>query len=148
MTSDGKTLFADADEGGFHKLFAVDIATQTFESLIDTGDNTNVVMIPGSNTVLLTRDSLTFPADIWSFTYSNNQMGSLTQLTQTNDDILNQVQFITPGCFNLNSSTTEFAKESVYFTGFNNSEVQAWFLEPYGWSASLTWPLVVLIHGG
>jgi len=134
FSRDGSVLFADADDDGSHKLFGVTIATGSVTTLIGTGNNGGVAVVPGTDLVVLNRDSMNFPVDIWAFNFSQNVLSNLTQLTYHNLDILNSVQMSQP--------------ESFYFSSVNNSKVQGWFLKPYGWESGKSYPAAFLIHGG
>jgi len=133
-STDGSTLFADADENGRHKLFAVDVSSGVVTALIEDGNNDGVVTVPNSNLVILSRNSMKAPADLWSFTFSGGSVQNLTPLTQENQALLTNVDM---------SSYFSF-----HFTSVNNSKVQGWLVLPYKWKANGRYPLAHLIHGG
>jgi dipeptidyl aminopeptidase/acylaminoacyl peptidase len=71
------------------------------------------------------------PSDIYSAARDGSRERRLTQL---NDSLLATVH-ISP-------------YEEIWYTSFDGTRVQGWFLRPIGWQPSGSYPLAVQIHGG
>ncbi len=81
--------------------------------------------------LIFTRHALNSPIDI----YSINRDGSgLTQLTDINADMLNDIQF------------GEF--EQFSFAGWNDEKVYGYVVKPWNFEAGKKYPIAFLVHGG
>lgn len=134
-TADGSGFLVDADEDGRHKVFQIDGISGSVSTLVATGDNMNLVVIPGRpNSVLLLRNSYTSPTDLWVLTTAPTV--ALQQITNLNRNLMQQISMSVP--------------TSIYFQSVGNVTVQAWLLPPFGYSPSMSrsWPLAHIVHGG
>jgi dipeptidyl aminopeptidase/acylaminoacyl peptidase len=125
----GDKFVSDADSFGHHKLYQVGLDA-SFSELISTGHSAGAVFIPGTNQLLISRDSYTAPADIYRL---NSDGTGLQQLTNYNADILNQIAISTPSLFQ--------------YSG-RNGTVQGWYWPPVNAQEGKRYPMVTLIHGG
>eukprot|EP01125_Pyxidicula_operculata_P021639 TRINITY_DN845_c0_g1_i1.p1 TRINITY_DN845_c0_g1~~TRINITY_DN845_c0_g1_i1.p1 ORF type:complete len:535 (+),score=120.12 TRINITY_DN845_c0_g1_i1:129-1733(+) len=144
-THDSTHVIVDADYFGSHLLFSIDMINVEQKNpplpLFYRATNMNVVRVPGGNTMttmmfLFTRNSMSYPDDIWSFNITNSGI-TLTQITFENADILSGYYMSDP--------------ISLYFTSAIGDSVQAWVVPPYvsGDNNNNTkYPVTVLIHGG
>eukprot|EP01122_Echinamoeba_exundans_P004918 TRINITY_DN15125_c0_g1_i2.p2 TRINITY_DN15125_c0_g1~~TRINITY_DN15125_c0_g1_i2.p2 ORF type:complete len:565 (-),score=117.45 TRINITY_DN15125_c0_g1_i2:42-1736(-) len=133
-TADGSGFFVDADDDARHKIFQIDGITSSVSELVASGDNTNLVVVPGApNKILFLRNSYTAPTDLWMLTTGSLAM---QQLTNLNKGLLSQLALSVP--------------VSTYFKSDGNVTVQAWLFTPFGYSPSMNraWPLAHVIHGG
>src|SRR4029079_11516402 len=84
ISADGRTLYATADDEGQHALFAIDAATGAVRRLV--GDGTVGGYSLANGTLLLPRDDLKHPADLYTLDLSANgsRPGTLKQVTHFN----------------------------------------------------------------
>ena len=130
----GKTIFADADSDGEHKVFQISMSGHVKEA-IPSLQNGGLTLIPGSNSsFVFLRNSMVSPNEIWTFNYEGGLVNKPKQITFENKKSLEQFKWSQP--------------EKIYFQGSLDAKIQGYFLKPYGFDETKTWPLVVLIHGG
>jgi len=131
-----KFLLVSANSLGYEMLFAIELGSGDFSALIDTGSNTGLIRIPGTNIFYIMQNSLTTPDDIYTFTFSDGELEDWIEVTFENEDILDRFELSSP--------------DYIEYESTEETMVQGWFLYPYGWTrqSSHSWPLVVLIHGG
>jgi dipeptidyl aminopeptidase/acylaminoacyl peptidase len=133
-SNDGNYLFATATDVGYDKLFLIEVSNGAVHPLISQGSNTGATAV--GNTVILSRNSLQTPADIWAVTvdFNSKTAQGAHQLTQGNNQLLAQFQFNQP--------------EQFFFIGSYGDKVQGWIIKPYGFDPTKKYPVVFLIHGG
>jgi dipeptidyl aminopeptidase/acylaminoacyl peptidase len=125
-------LFFSVDEDARVKLFHYRISTNKLTLFIQDGHNGNALVVPNSQFVIISRDSMSTPSDVWQFTFYRDTFNSLKQLTAYNQALLSSIWMSSPQRF--------------YFQS-NGTQIQGWLLLPYGWDTAKKWPLVQLIHG-
>ncbi|MGA0585923.1 prolyl oligopeptidase family serine peptidase [Dyella sp. KRB-257] len=129
ISADGKTLLATADDHGQHPLFAIDPTTGKVHLLV--GDGTVSGYAVTGNTLLLARDDLKRPADLYVAKTSGH---GLRQVTHFNVDRMRDAKV---GDF-----------EFFSFTGANHEPVQGYVVKPVGYQRGKTYPVAFIIHGG
>ena len=129
ISSDGKTLFATADDQGQHPLFAVDAASGAVRKLV--GDGTVGGYSVAGQAVLLARDDLKRPADLYTVKASGR---GLRQVTHFNAERLKAAQV---GDY-----------EFFSFAGAGGDPVQGYVVKPVGYRRGQTYPVAFIIHGG
>jgi dipeptidyl aminopeptidase/acylaminoacyl peptidase len=128
---DSKTLYFLAENETLQPVYAMPPkAGATPKKLVD-GFNSAMSVGDGGRTLLLTRTSLSEPAEL--FTASSDGSG-LKQITQANGALLAKLEMNAP--------------ESFWFTGADGSRVQAMLIRPPHFEAGRKYPLLVLLHGG
>ena len=128
-SADSRTLFATADDGGRHSLFAVDVASGAVRALARGGTVKGPAAAAGS--VFFTVEDLRSPADL----YSARPDGSgLVRLTRLNAAALSGVEM---------GGVEEFT-----FAGFGGEAVHAWVVRPTGFDPARRYPVAFLVHGG
>ncbi|MDF3980970.1 S9 family peptidase [Luteibacter sp. PPL554] len=129
VSSDGKTLYTTTDDNGQHPLFAIDVASGKATPLVFDGAVTAFAV--GASKILLARDDLKHPADL----YTVDPRGKgLRQVTHFNATRLKNVLMGDPEFFT--------------FKGWNNEPVQGYVVKPVGFKKGQTYPVAFIIHGG
>ena len=129
VSADGKTLYTTADANGQHPLFAIDVATGKATTLVTDGSVAGFSV--GKSKILLTRDDLKRPADLYT---ADAKGKGLKQVTHYNAKRLKNAQV---GDF-----------EFFTFKGWNNESVQGYVVKPVGYKKGQTYPVAFIIHGG
>jgi dipeptidyl aminopeptidase/acylaminoacyl peptidase len=130
-STDSKTLFFVASDGGRDPLFAVPAAGEGVVRKLADGGFGDVLALAGGRSLVVSQSSLTHPTE---FLKVGTDGSGLARLTRVND------AFLAP--FGLKPG------ESVSYPGAAGKKVQAWLVKPADFDASKRYPLLVLIHGG
>jgi len=127
--ADGKTLVADAEDIGQHRLFAIDVASGKVSPLTDKG------AIGGfdvrGNTVAYTQANLASGAQLFSTQLGANKP---VQLTHVNEQTLADVRW------------GEY--EQFSFKGANGDTVYGYVTKPWNYEPGKKYPIAFLVHGG
>ena len=128
-TADGKTLIADAEDIGQHRLFAIDVASGKVSPLTDKGS------IGGfdvrGNTVAFTQTNLASGAQLFGMQLGTTQS---KQLTHVNEEKLADVRW---GDY-----------EQFSFKGANGDTVHGYVMKPWNYEPGKKYPIAFLVHGG
>jgi dipeptidyl aminopeptidase/acylaminoacyl peptidase len=128
-TADGKTLVADAEDVGQHRLFAIDVASGKVSPLTDKGS------IGGfdvrGNTVAYTQTNLASGAQLFGMQLGTNKAA---QLTHVNEAKLADVRW------------GEY--EQFSFKGANGDTVYGHVMKPWNYEPGKSYPIAFLVHGG
>ena len=129
ISEDGKTLFASTDDNGQHPLFAIDAATGKVTKLVSDGSVSAYSL--SKSRVLLSRDDLKRPADLYTATLAGKD---LKQVTHYNAQRLKNARMGDPEFFT--------------FKGWNNETVQGYVVKPSDFKRGKKYPVAFIIHGG
>jgi len=129
VSADGKTLYTTTDDNGQHPLFAIDVATGKATTLVTDGSVSGFSI--SGNKVLLTRDDLKRPADLYTADVKGK---GLKQVSHFNAKRIKSAQ------------TGDF--EFYTFKGANGDTVQGYVVKPVGFKKGKTYPVAFVIHGG
>ncbi|NIA55565.1 S9 family peptidase [Massilia sp. TW-1] len=128
-TADGKTLVADAEDVGQHRLFAIEVASGKVSPLTDKGS------IGGfdvrGNTVAYTQTNLASGAQLFGMQLGTNKAA---QLTRVNEAQLADVRW------------GEY--EQFSFKGANGDTVYGHVMKPWNYEPGKSYPIAFLVHGG
>jgi dipeptidyl aminopeptidase/acylaminoacyl peptidase len=128
-TRDGKTLVADAEDVGQHRLFAIDVAGGKVTPLTDKGS------IGGfdvrGDTVAFTQANLAEGAQLYAMKLGQDKP---VQLTSLNKDHLAGVRW------------GEY--EQFSFKGANGDTVYGHVMKPWNYEPGKKYPVAFLVHGG
>jgi dipeptidyl aminopeptidase/acylaminoacyl peptidase len=128
-TADGKTLVADAEDVGQHRLFAIDVASGKVSPLTDKGS------IGGfdvrGNTVAYTQTNLASGAQLFGMRLGADKAA---QLTHVNEAKLADVRW------------GEY--EQFSFKGANGDTVYGHVMKPWNYEPGKSYPIAFLVHGG
>ncbi len=131
ISSDGKTLYATADDEGQHPLFAIDAEDGGVDTLVGDGSVSGYERALGIDRIVLVRSSLTQPGDIY---IARTNGDDLTQVTHVNQAALAKVSMGEPRWFT--------------FKGYNDERVQGYVVTPADFDKDKTYPVAFIIHGG
>lgn len=128
-SADGRTLVADAEDMGNHRLFAIDAANGKVRALTDKG--AIGAFDVRRDTVVYAQSNLQSGAQLFSQKLGS---GKPVQLTQQNADKLADVKF------------GEF--EQFSFAGANGDTVYGYVMKPWNAVPGAKYPIAFLVHGG
>nr|WP_235205375.1 S9 family peptidase [Oleiagrimonas soli] len=131
ISSDGKTLFATADDEGQHPLFAIDANDGGVDQIVSDGHVGGYDVALGINRIVLVRDSLVAPGDLY---VARTNGRDLEQVTHVNAQALAKVSMGEPRWFT--------------FKGWNDEKVQGYVVTPADFDSDKTYPVAFIIHGG
>ncbi len=129
FSEDGKTLYFTALKEAHIRVFAFDLSTLTLTELVDRHTNRGLQRF--GHILYFMQDSLTAPAELFSYDLSN---GKLRKRTGVNDDLVQQIKFAQP--------------EEFWFTNRDGIRVHGWLLNPPEFDKRKKYPLAFYIHGG
>jgi dipeptidyl aminopeptidase/acylaminoacyl peptidase len=128
-TPDGKTVLANADDIGQHRLFAIDAASGKVTALTAKG-YTGEFDVAG-DTVVMTQASLTSPAQLFKMKLGSD---AAQQITTNNADKLADVRF---------GEVEQFS-----FIGAKGATVYGHVTKPWNAVPGQKYPIAFLVHGG
>ena len=128
LSSDGRTLYAVADDQGQSPLFAIQLSSGIVRKLSPAGTVSGFSVAEAGVVYALNR--LDAPDDLYFLGWNGNQK----RLTQHNADRLNGVAL----------SGSEFFS----FRGWNDEAVQGYVMKPAGFAPGGKYPVAFIIHGG
>jgi len=133
-SSDGKTIYASADNLGHHSLFAIDVASGAARTVVNDGTVNSPVLVPGAkgaDRIVYGLDTLLSPVELFSVKSDGSDVRRLT---------------------NINAGKVAAARmgkpEQFSFEGANGDKVYAWVVTPADFDPSKKYPVAFLIHGG
>jgi dipeptidyl aminopeptidase/acylaminoacyl peptidase len=127
-STDGKTLLADAEDIGQHRLFAIDVASGKVTPLTDKG--TVAAFDMRRDTIVYTQANLASGAQLFKLKLG----GEPQQLTTQNAQRLADVRF------------GEY--EQFSFAGANGDTVHGYVMKPWNATPGAKYPIAFLVHGG
>jgi len=128
-SADGKTIVADSEDMGYHRLFAIDASTGKVRAL--TGNGAIGGFDVRRETVVYTQSNLQSGAQLFSQKLDG---GKAVQLTHQNADKLADVKF---GDY-----------EQFSFIGANGDTVHGYVTKPWNAAPGGKYPIAFLVHGG
>jgi dipeptidyl aminopeptidase/acylaminoacyl peptidase len=127
-SSDSRTLYALAEDGGQERIFAVNAATGAVKALTDDGHVAGIDV--AKDLIVFTRDALDSPAQLYEL-----KAGQVPrQLTHAGQAALAQTRF------------ADF--EAFTFPGWNDEAVHGYVMKPANYRSDGKYPVAFLIHGG
>jgi dipeptidyl aminopeptidase/acylaminoacyl peptidase len=130
-TPDAKAIYFNADDKGNESLFRLDVATGKVEVLIDKGYNHSLRILPDGRNLVLVKESISQPAEIYRFDLSAK---TSQKLTSTNDEKLGSIE-MNP-------------KEDFWYEGAAGTKVHGFIVKPAGYDPAKKYPVILLVHGG
>jgi len=128
---DSKVIYFNADDKGNESLFKLIVAGRKLETLIGKGYNHSLRMFPDGKSLVVARESINQPAEIFRIDTDGK---NIKKLTAVNDSRLSQIE-MNP-------------KEDFWFDGAGGTKVHGFIVNPPGFDAGKKYPMVFLIHGG
>jgi dipeptidyl aminopeptidase/acylaminoacyl peptidase len=127
---DSDTIYFTAPEHSQQPVFKTSVSKPMVEKVL-SGMNDEAQVTPDGNWLVLTRNSLTQPVEIYRVAVSG---GAPAQLTHANDSLMAELD--------MNPA------ESVMTPGALDAEIQSLLVKPPGFDPSRKYPAIVLVHGG
>lgn len=128
---DSKKIYFTAEDIGFAPIYVVDVASAEVKKLVDKSFNSSLSITRDGRKLVVTRTSLTQPAEVFAINLENQ---AAKQLTNYNGDIL--------------AERTLMPAEDIFSTAKDGEKVHSLLIKPVGFEAGKKYPMVVLIHGG
>jgi len=127
---DSDTIYFTAPERSLQPVFKTSVSKPKVEKVLG-GMNDDLQVTSDGNSLVLTRSSLTQPAEIFRAAVSE---GTPTQLTHANDSLIAELD--------MNPA------ESVTTTGGLGAKIHSLLVKPPAFDPSNKYPAIVLVHGG
>jgi dipeptidyl aminopeptidase/acylaminoacyl peptidase len=137
FSSDGRSLFVLAQDGGREKLFRFRmdvVGAPTPQPLVAEHNNTQFTLSRDGGTIAWVRDAAHRPHEVFIGTVGDRGLTNTRQLTRHNDELLSRLQ--------LNPV------EEMWSRGALGDSVHSFVLRPPQWEAGKKFPVILLIHGG
>jgi dipeptidyl aminopeptidase/acylaminoacyl peptidase len=129
---DGSGVYFDAQDRGSQNVYFASL-TGGAPKAVTTGTHVLTLDSVSNNLVAAgTQTDSDHPQDVVK--YSLKTPGTLTKLTNVNDDLLAGKQLA--------------HTEEIWYTSSNNTKVQGWIVKPPSFDPSRKYPLILEIHGG
>ncbi|MEO5820779.1 MAG: S9 family peptidase [Vicinamibacteraceae bacterium] len=135
FSTDGKTLYATAQDVGQQSLFAINVATGTAKALLAKGTVSAPARLKtaAADAIAVLVDDLRSPADV-QIVSTDAAAGPPVVRTSFNKDRLANIAF---------GDAEQFS-----FKGWNNETVRGYVVKPAGFEPGKKYPVAFLIHGG
>jgi len=127
---DSDTIYFTAPERGQQPVFKTSVTRPAVEKVLG-GTNDDVTVTPDGRSLVLTRSSMTKPAEVYRVALSGARV---SQLTHANDTLI--------AGLDMNPA------ESVTTQGGLGADIQSLLVKPPAFDAGKKYPAIVLIHGG
>ena len=128
---DSKSLFFNVDEKGNVSIFKVTVNDKKITAILDKGYNTSLRITPDGKTMVMTKESIKMPAELFRLDIDGK---NLKQITFINTKKVSRLE--------MNSL------ENFWFYGAEGTRVHGLILKPPFFSAQNKYPLIFLVHGG
>jgi dipeptidyl aminopeptidase/acylaminoacyl peptidase len=128
---DSKSLFFNVDEKGNVSIFKVTVNDKKITAILDKGFNTSLRITPDGKTMVMTKESIKMPAELFRLDIDGK---NLKQITFINTKKVSRLE--------MNSL------ENFWFYGAEGTRVHGLILKPPFFSAQNKYPLIFLVHGG
>ena len=130
-TPDSKAIYFNADDKSNESLFKLDVASGKVDVILDKGYNHSLRTLPDGKGLILVKESINQPAEVYRVDQSGKM---LKKLTSTNDDKLSHIE-MNP-------------KEDFWFEGAAGAKVHGFIVKPAGFDPAKKYPMILLVHGG
>lgn len=132
-SSDGRTLFAAAEESGRKPIFAIDTGSGRVRKIVAEHKQSGLTVAGagGAERLVFLREMMTRPAEAYA---AKTDGSGVRALTRVNDALLADVRVSQP--------------EDFWFEGARGDQVRGWILKPVGFQEGKKYPVAFLIHGG
>lgn len=128
---DSKTIYFLAENETLQPVYAMPAKAGAVPKKVVDGFNAGMALSDDGKTLLLTRSSMTQPAEIF---VSASDGAGLKQVTHANDALLAKLEMKVP--------------EKFWFAGAEGTRVEAMLVRPPHFDAQKKYPVLVLLHGG
>jgi dipeptidyl aminopeptidase/acylaminoacyl peptidase len=131
FSTDSKRIFFVDEEAGRQPVYGVEVSGGPTNKIIAEGFNDDLKVTPDGKDLVLTRQSLTSPIELYRASLVG---GGVVQLTKTNEEFISG--------FHLNP------REELDWEGAAGDRVHGFLVKPANFTPDKKWPVIVLIHGG
>jgi dipeptidyl aminopeptidase/acylaminoacyl peptidase len=131
FSPDSQRIFLVAEERGHQPVYAVSVSGGPVNKVISDGFNDDLKVTPDGKDLVLTRQSITSPIELYRASLNT---GGAVPLTKTNDEFMNG--------FHMKPA------EELVWEGAAGARVHGLLVKPANFTPAKKWPLIVLIHGG
>ena len=131
-SADGKSIIEQYAKEGQTNLGSFDVATGGLTEI--TKGNQAILRFraaPDSSKLVYL---LSTPTRIGDLFWLDRVSGEARQLTQSNDELFNELNLIEP--------------EEIRYQSFDGQQIQAWLQKPPGFDSTKKYPLILNVHGG
>ena len=128
---DSKTIYFLAENETLQPVYAMAAKAGAVPKKLVDGFNAGMALSDDGKTLLLTRSSMTQPAEIF---VSASDGAGLKQVTHANEALLAKLEMNLP--------------EKFWFDGADGTRVEAMLVRPPNFDAKKKYPVLVLLHGG
>jgi len=128
---DSKTIYFLAENETLQPVYAMAAKAGAVPKKLVDGFNAGMALSDDGKTLLLTRNSMTQPAEIF---VSASDGAGLKQVTHANEALLAKLEMNLP--------------EKFWFDGADGTRVEAMLVRPPNFDAKKKYPVLVLLHGG
>ncbi len=126
---DGKSIYFDADDQGYHPIYQIGIAGGEPKKLTDKCFD--MLAGAGANSLITRRTNFNMPYELVKMDLNGK---NAKQLTNLNTEKLAALQMNTA--------------EEFWFDGANKTKVHGFLIKPPNFDANKKYPMVYLVHGG
>ncbi len=150
---DSRTLILNSQDHGREALWFAPLNGDKFGRLTSEGSNTGVTVSADGKTLAFTRASFTMPNEVFK---ANPDGSGATQLTQTNTDLLAQLDLNQAEDFEFAGARTPVVhtarlgpvKASTDPGRGKPSTIHGFIVKPPNFDKSKKYPMILLVHGG
>ena len=128
---DSKSIFFNVEDKGTVSIFKVTINDKKITAILDKGFNTSLRITPDGRTMVMTKESVKIPAELFRIDVDGK---NLKQITFINSKKVSTLE--------MNSL------ENFWFYGAEGTRIHGFILKPPFFSAHKKYPLIFLVHGG
>jgi dipeptidyl aminopeptidase/acylaminoacyl peptidase len=130
-SANSKSLFFNADDKGNVSIFKVSIDGKKVTPILTNGWNSRIALTPNGTTLVITRESASLPAELFTIDTDGKNMKQLTFINRSRTTALEMN-----------------ALENFWFEGAVGTKVQGFLLKPPFFNTAKKYPAIMLVHGG
>lgn len=128
---DSKSLYFNAADKGNVSIFKVTVNDKKITTILDKGANMSPQLTPDGKTIILAKESITLPTELFKIDADGK---NLKQLTFINAKLIAHLEMN--------------GLEDFWFEGAAGTRVQGFLLKPPFFTAEKKYPIIFLVHGG
>jgi dipeptidyl aminopeptidase/acylaminoacyl peptidase len=128
---DSRTLYFTTEDRGRYSVGRVTVRGGDAELIITGGYDSNLKTTPDGKHLILARQSVDHPVDLYRATVKGEE---ITPLTDINGEVLGRLEM---------NAALEF-----WYTGADSTPIHGMLVKPPFFDEARTYPMILLIHGG
>ncbi|MCK4236523.1 MAG: S9 family peptidase, partial [Candidatus Krumholzibacteria bacterium] len=130
-SQDSKMIYFASVDNGHKGLFSLEVTSGSVNKILSKSNNATPQVTSDGKTIVFMRRSFDFPHSIWRVSTKGK---GLRRLTSFNEGVLSGLE--------INSA------EDVRYEGAGGATIQAFLIKPPEFDPSVSYPAIMLIHGG